>query len=226
MKEFEKIIVDISTDEAKKEAINVLQMFNCRINDIDNNDNCIAYLGGFYSLKIPKHIQKLYPEKVIISPEELKQRLAKKFVDHGIFGVFKNEKGTEYIGLVDKVFVHVDSLKVNFKYARFPSSLFIDAVMSDVIFVRFPSQTEIDALEEMTKSLNIAYFHVNIEPIKPKIGDVCKFWDEDEADFIIGKLVALDSRSVYGFETSTGCFENAVKVSRSKVIELLFGKEA
>lgn len=225
MKEFEKIIVDISTVEAKKEAINVLQLFNCRINDIDNNDNCIAYLGGFYSLNIPKHIQKLYPENVIISPEELKQRLAKKFIDSGYFGVFENEKGVEFIGLVDKVFVNGNCLTINFKYAKFVSSLIIDSVISAVKFVRFPSKSEIDTFNNIVKSATGPFYIINNKRTDPVIGSVCKFWDEDKSDFVIGKLVAIDRRGVYRFETSIGCYENATTVSKSEVIELLFGKE-
>lgn len=58
---------------------------------------------------------------------------------------------------------------------------------------------------------------------KPKIGDVCKFWDFNEGVFIIGELTQiLEGPSPY-LSWGDG-YRNAKKVTEQEVIDLLFKK--
>ena len=60
---------------------------------------------------------------------------------------------------------------------------------------------------------------------EPQLGNVCKFWDDDPSDFIIGELSTIDKKSAYPYESNIGTYRHATPVSKSEVIELLFGKE-
>lgn len=104
MKEFEKIIVDISTPKGKKNAYNALKMFDRNVNDIHLQHNCIAYSAGFYSLDIPEGILALYhPKEVVIYPSAFKQMLARKFLKAGQLIVVKSECGKEFIIQFDSI---------------------------------------------------------------------------------------------------------------------------
>lgn len=59
---------------------------------------------------------------------------------------------------------------------------------------------------------------------KPQIGDVCKFWDEDEDDFIIGFLERIDFNYLFPYKTRVCCYMYAKKVTEQEVIDLLFKK--
>lgn len=59
---------------------------------------------------------------------------------------------------------------------------------------------------------------------KPKVGDVCKFWDYIESDFVIGILTDIDEvDDIYEGSRSTWS-ENAKKLTQQEVIGLLFDK--
>jgi len=61
---------------------------------------------------------------------------------------------------------------------------------------------------------------------RPKIGDVCKFWDDDENVFVISKLTRFNICGD-GFCTLEDlCYLNAKTISPQQVQDLLFGKEA
>lgn len=57
---------------------------------------------------------------------------------------------------------------------------------------------------------------------KPKVGDVCKFWDKEDR-FIIGIYKEWDG-SYHRHTANYGGFNNAKKLSQQEVNELLFGK--
>lgn len=59
---------------------------------------------------------------------------------------------------------------------------------------------------------------------KPKVGDVCKFWFNNEDEFVISVLVDLRHEYTHGFESPTSFFKNAKKVTEQEVIDLLFKK--
>ncbi|MFE2860937.1 hypothetical protein [Sphingobacterium multivorum] len=64
----------------------------------------------------------------------------------------------------------------------------------------------------------------------PKVGDVCKFWDEDSS-FVIGKLASIhmyclgDNQS-YPFMLENGAeYKHAQTIDKLETLQLLFGKE-
>lgn len=66
-------------------------------------------------------------------------------------------------------------------------------------------------------------YRIKPEEEKPKIGDVCKFWNDNENEFVISKI-----RRVYddGFYTLENIYYfNAKTLTKQEAIELLFGKE-
>jgi len=73
-------------------------------------------------------------------------------------------------------------------------------------------------------SLNTEY---RIKPEeKPKVGDVCKFWDNKEDDFFIAKLHSIsDGEFPYTVYQGYSDFMNAKKLTQQEAIKLLFGKE-
>lgn len=66
---------------------------------------------------------------------------------------------------------------------------------------------------------------------KPKVGDVCKFWDDDENTFIIGKLKEIHASCLsdeFSYPYVTGNYseyKNAKTLTPQQVQELLFGKD-
>lgn len=66
---------------------------------------------------------------------------------------------------------------------------------------------------------------------KPKVGDVCKFWDgstEESDGYVVSKLTNIhlgeDIRSPYKANINGTWFKNAKKLTEQEVIELLFKK--
>lgn len=55
---------------------------------------------------------------------------------------------------------------------------------------------------------------------KPQVGDLVKAWDNDERDFIIGKLNDIDD-SIYPFTAGSTGFKNAKKITPQEAMELL-----
>lgn len=77
------------------------------------------------------------------------------------------------------------------------------------------------------------YAEYRIKPEeKPKVGDVCKFWDEDENIFIIGELnkihySLLDNEFSYPYFTGNDYeYKHAKTITKQEVIDLLFNKGA
>ncbi|MGM1427931.1 hypothetical protein ACS126_01645 [Sphingobacterium lactis] len=61
---------------------------------------------------------------------------------------------------------------------------------------------------------------------KPMVGDVCKFWDNNENDFFIAKLHSIsDGEFPYTVYQGYSDFMNAKTLTQTEAIELLFGKE-
>jgi len=59
---------------------------------------------------------------------------------------------------------------------------------------------------------------------KPKVGDVCKFWDYVESDFVIGILTDTFGEYPTYQVGRTAWFRNAKKLTEQEVIDLLFRK--
>lgn len=65
-------------------------------------------------------------------------------------------------------------------------------------------------LEEVRKEIE--------EQNKPKVGDWCKFWDNDTDEFVIGKY----KNNIFGIHISSGrTFLNCEKITNPQLIELL-----
>lgn len=78
-------------------------------------------------------------------------------------------------------------------------------------------------LKKTTWSTDSQY---RIQP-QPKIGDVCKFWDDDESDFVIGKINSIDDEANFKYLTADiiskpHFFKNATPLTQQQVIDLLF----
>lgn len=60
---------------------------------------------------------------------------------------------------------------------------------------------------------------------KPNVGDVCKFWDDDD-EFIIDTLLSIEEIDKYNLLYKSSnckwCFRNAKKLTQQEVIDLLF----
>lgn len=59
---------------------------------------------------------------------------------------------------------------------------------------------------------------------KPKVGDVCKFWNYFESDFVIGTLTGIADGDFPYLVGESGWFKHAKKLTEKEVIDLLFNK--
>ena len=80
-------------------------------------------------------------------------------------------------------------------------------------------------LQEAKKKLD--HYKKEVERLenesKPKVGDVCKFWDFDEGVFIISELVQISEDSS-PYLSCGDSYRNAKKLTEQEVIDLLFKK--
>lgn len=67
-----------------------------------------------------------------------------------------------------------------------------------------------------------------VEDKNARVGDVCKFWDSDSRDYVIGVMTGY-SPSLFVIPATYYCnglrFLNAIRLNKSEVVKLLFGKE-
>lgn len=77
-----------------------------------------------------------------------------------------------------------------------------------------------------------SYTKYRIKPEETKVGDVCKFWDDDESIFVISILKSINKKARYPFRSSatdvsvgSNQYSNAKVVTPEEANELLFGKE-
>ncbi|MGV6945010.1 hypothetical protein [Sphingobacterium kyonggiense] len=59
---------------------------------------------------------------------------------------------------------------------------------------------------------------------KPKVGDVCKFWDNDENEYYVGKLAEIDDSPVPYHSNYDVWHQHALPLTQQEVINLLFTK--
>lgn len=60
---------------------------------------------------------------------------------------------------------------------------------------------------------------------KPKKGDVCKFYDSEEENYVISKLMEIDNTHHLSYISNRGFrWCKAKKLTQQEVIDLLFGK--
>lgn len=86
--------------------------------------------------------------------------------------------------------------------------------------------SDIEKLKEQVKRLSTAEH----QPVKDeiKVGDLCKFWDEEEKEFSIGivKAISKDELDAYPYMCwNGGMFVNAKKITQQEAIDFLFPKE-
>ena len=55
---------------------------------------------------------------------------------------------------------------------------------------------------------------------------MCKFWDDDEADFVIGKLTHIDNDMFSYLASETNYYKEAKTLTKQEAIDLLFNKGA
>ncbi|HWL22290.1 MAG TPA: hypothetical protein VNR38_00820 [Ureibacillus sp.] len=80
-----------------------------------------------------------------------------------------------------------------------------------------------DQLIEAVKRVEI--LKEKVKKLKePEVGDVCKFWDDEEEDFVIGKLSHIDTDIYPYLASETNYYKYAKKITQQEVIELLFNK--
>lgn len=79
---------------------------------------------------------------------------------------------------------------------------------------------------------NLPISQYRIKPEEPKVGDVCKFWDDDESIFVIAILKSINKNGRHPFRSSVpsvspGSYQwsNAKSLTPEEATELLFGKE-
>lgn len=81
-------------------------------------------------------------------------------------------------------------------------------------------------LQEAKKQLD--HYKKEIERLenesKPKINDVCKFWDNFESYFVIGILTEIDDSDFPYNVGDSVWLKNAKKLTEQEVIDLLFKK--
>lgn len=66
-----------------------------------------------------------------------------------------------------------------------------------------------------------------IKPIEePKVGDVCKFWDDYEDEYMVGIVAEIDDNinDYYKYSGHGGWYKNAKVLTQEEVIKLLFNK--
>lgn len=56
------------------------------------------------------------------------------------------------------------------------------------------------------------------EENKPKIGDICKFWDDDKSRFIVGKLEVVETGS-YPYYVHGTIFKNCEKITNENLLK-------
>lgn len=112
----------------------------------------------------------------------------------------------------------------NFIYHNGTRFIFTESAFSTV---HISTLFEEKSLEEQLKEaeVKVAELKKQIrERDTPKVGDVCKFWSNDEDEFIIGKLIEVDkSVAELPYEASNGgYYDHAKKLTQQEVIDLLF----
>lgn len=81
-----------------------------------------------------------------------------------------------------------------------------------------------DQLIESVKRVEI--LKEKVKKLKePEVGDVCKFWDDEEEDFVIGKLSHIDTDIYPYLASETNYYKYSKKITQQEVIELLFNKK-
>lgn len=80
------------------------------------------------------------------------------------------------------------------------------------------------------KDLWLPTYEYRIKPEeKPKVGDVCKFWDLIEKDYTIGNfkgLINIDGKDFYRRTNCHSYYQNAKPLTQQEAINLLFNKGA
>lgn len=94
------------------------------------------------------------------------------------------------------------------------------------ILTLFGQSYEEQQLQEAKKKLD--HYKKEVErlesKLKPKINDVCKFWDYNSDDFLIGILTSTNDSKLPYKAGESNWFKNAKKLTEQEVIDLLFNK--
>ncbi|TYP89457.1 hypothetical protein BC792_12758 [Sphingobacterium allocomposti] len=60
---------------------------------------------------------------------------------------------------------------------------------------------------------------------KPKVGDVCKFWDDGENKYVVSVLTKTKEGDNYPYHTNFDSFKYATTITKEEAINLLFGNQ-
>jgi len=80
---------------------------------------------------------------------------------------------------------------------------------------------EVETLQEKEQRLlkELEAVRKNIEDSKVKVGDWCKFWDDDESRFIVGKFERVVDKENYSYYVhGVGWFKNCMKITDSALL--------
>lgn len=84
---------------------------------------------------------------------------------------------------------------------------------------------EIETLQDRLANLEKEIKEVKAlieEENKPKIGDICKFWDDDKSIFIVGKLEDVTDIEIFTYCAHDGIgFKNCIKITDPTLLESL-----
>lgn len=99
-------------------------------------------------------------------------------------------------------------------YEEWDEKIFLDAC-------GITTETLQDRLANLEKEIEEVKALIE-EENEPKTGDICKFWDDDKNDFIIGKLEYADGTEVYPYEVRHGSvFKNCMKIINENFLKAL-----
>lgn len=65
-------------------------------------------------------------------------------------------------------------------------------------------------------------YRIKPEEEEPKVGDVCKFWDNEENKYVVSVLTKIKEGDNYPYNTNFDSFKHAKPLTKQEVIELLF----
>lgn len=60
---------------------------------------------------------------------------------------------------------------------------------------------------------------------RPKVGDVCKFWDDGENKYVVSVLTKIKEGDNYPYHTNFDSFKYATTITKEEAINLLFGNQ-
>jgi len=91
--------------------------------------------------------------------------------------------------------------------------IFLEACGIEVETLQEKEQRLLKELEEVQQQIE--------EENKPKIGDICKVWDNDKTTFLVGRLECVAETEIYPYYVYGVTFKNCEKITDSVLLENL-----